>query len=183
VPDGNMLHGAEARALDRRQALRRGVLIGTAPVWTTPLVQAITISPASAQTTSPPPPTTPPTDPPGPVKEISNIQVIVRSAGVLYGLKWDGSWEAWSAAAPDANDCIRYHADGVTVVADDSVAEAFAAAVTVEVVDAYHWRIALPLPSGYELVAGYSKAGDARKVGCAPAVVSATSVDFPGGPG
>jgi hypothetical protein len=183
VPDGNVHDGPQVQALDRRQALRRGVLLGTAPVWTTPLVQAITISPASAQATSPPPSTTTPTDPPGPVKEISNIQIIVRSGGVLYGLKWDGAWEAWSASAPDANDCIRFHADAGSVVADEAVAEAFAAAVSVEVIDAFHWRIALPLPAGYELVAGYSKAGDARKVGCAPAVVSATSADFPGVPG
>lgn len=171
----------DRRAITRRQALRRGALIGTAPLWTTPLVQAVTISAASAESTSPVPTTT--TEPPQGAKEISNIQIIVHKDGVLYGLKWDGTWVAWSTAAPDANDCIRFDPEAANVTESAAVASFFQASVPVTIVDAFHWQIALPLPGGYELVAGYSKAGDARKVGCGSAVVGAGSVDFFGVPG
>jgi|SRR5829696_1389329 len=172
-----------ARVITRRHALRCGVLIGTAPVWTAPLIEAVTISAASAESTSPVPTTTTPTTSPDHVKEISNIQIIVRQDGVLYGLKWDGHWEAWSTDAPDANDCIRYFPDADDVIASSTVAAEFESLVDVDIIDAFHWQISLPLPSGYELVAGFSKGGDARKVGCSSAVITATSADFFGVPG
>src|SRR5829696_5810366 len=58
MADGGARHGSEVDSITRRQALRQGALIGTAVVWSTPLVQAVTISPAAAQSTSPPATTT-----------------------------------------------------------------------------------------------------------------------------
>jgi hypothetical protein len=188
MPDGTALDGPRERSLSRRQALRRGAVLGTAAVWTTPLVHAVTISPASAQAPSPPPTTTtssttttgPTTSTTEPIKEISNIQIVVGRDGGLYGLKWDIRWEAWSADAPDPNDCIRFFPDAALVVADRDVARQFETSVAVTIIDPYLWQIDLPLPGGYELLAGYSKAGNANDVGCASAVISDTAAMFPG---
>jgi hypothetical protein len=97
-------------------------------------------------------------------------------------LKWDGQWDAWSATAPDANDCIRFHPNGGDVVRSNAVADDFQDLVPVTIIDEFHWQIGLPLPAGYEFVAGYTKSGDARQVGCRPAEVDADSIDFFGPP-
>jgi hypothetical protein len=155
--------------ISRRDALRRGAIVGGA-VFAVPTVQVLGLSPASAQQVSGPPPTTATTLPPPPPAEcqdISNIQIVVSKGGVYYGLKWDGDWDKWSSAAPDSNDCIAYYeaATGNTVVAQGSVADTFngegpAEPVVVEKVSDCVWRLMLPLPSGYTYVEGYMKFGD-----------------------
>lgn len=42
--------------ISRREALRRGALVGGAVLWVTPVVQSVGMSPAAGQTTSPTPP-------------------------------------------------------------------------------------------------------------------------------
>jgi hypothetical protein len=50
---GNPVEPEEpSRGITRREALRRGALLGGALVWTTPIVQAIGIRPAFAQVPS-----------------------------------------------------------------------------------------------------------------------------------
>jgi hypothetical protein len=45
----------DARSMSRRQALKRGAVVGGALVWTVPAVQAITMSSAHAEAASAPP--------------------------------------------------------------------------------------------------------------------------------
>jgi hypothetical protein len=44
----------EPRGITRREALRKGALLGGALAWATPVVQVVGMKPALAQTTSPP---------------------------------------------------------------------------------------------------------------------------------
>lgn len=48
------------RGLTRREALKRGAVLGAGVIWATPVVQSLAMSPALAQTTSPVPGTTAP---------------------------------------------------------------------------------------------------------------------------
>lgn len=179
MPD-DMDQERQPGGVSRRKVLKGGAIAGGV-AWVAPTVQVLGIGSAGAQTASPPPP--PPPPPNDECKDISNIQVVVSKDGTLYGLKYDDSFEAWSSAAPDSNDCIRYYeqANGGSVVASRSVADAFNRSASVTVVNDCEWRLALPLPAGYTFVAGYVKAGNVAAAECpTAAVVGSTHVAFVG---
>lgn len=171
-----------AALVSRRRVLKGGAIAGTA-AWAVPAVQVIGLGSAHAQQASPPPPPPPPSN--GECTDISNIQIIVSSGGVLYGLKFDPGdsdpWNAWSSAAPDSNDCIRYFESSTsqTVVTDDDVAHDFNDGAQVMIIDDCEWRLNLPLPDGYEFVAGYIKSGNVSDTECPTAAApGATYVAF-----
>lgn len=72
---------ADGAGVSRRDALRKGAVVGGAVLWATPVVQGIGISPASAQQASPPP---------GPaLKAISFIVFRFRCGTQNYAVKID----------------------------------------------------------------------------------------------
>jgi hypothetical protein len=177
-------HEGQGEGLSRRKMLKGGAIAGAA-VWAVPTAQLIGMDSAHAQSASPPPP--PPPPPPDDVecKTISNIQIIVKKSGCLYGLKWDDGFERWSSAAPNSNDCIRYFESETNkkVVASGAVASVFNSKASVTIVNDCEWRLALPLPSGYVFVAGYVKAGNVSTTACPKAATpTATYVPFLGAP-
>jgi hypothetical protein len=165
---------AGVRTLNRRTALKRGAIATGAALYVVPAVQVIGLGKAHAATPSVPP-TTPPTDPPA-GGDISNIQIIVQKNGTLYGLKWDpddspDGWDAWSSAAPDSNDCIKFYEDdtGQTVQpASGGTVDAFNDNVEVQIISDTEWHIILPLPSGVTYVTGFVKSGNVTNDPCPP---------------
>jgi hypothetical protein len=110
---------------------------------------------------------------------ICNIQIVIRHNHCLYGLLYDGhKWIQWSDRAPDAVDCIRFYADHRHVEASWLLAFLFSVKVPVTKVNDSLWRIALPLPTGVELIAGWGQVGDASITGCKKALVGATAITF-----
>ena len=51
--EGGVTSGGPPEALTRRQALKRGAVLGGALAWATPVVQVVGMRPAMAQTVSP----------------------------------------------------------------------------------------------------------------------------------
>jgi hypothetical protein len=102
----------------------------------------------------------------------------VRRGNKLYGLCYDHRWQAWSAAVPDADDCIRFHLLASSVRADPLVALLFCIKVPVDVVDECTWRIEGKLPHGYKFKAGWAKAGDTSVGGCFPAQAERRLITF-----
>ena len=155
------------QSVTRRVVLKRGAAVGAAAVWMTPVVQSLAMTGAAASSVSVPPNGEPPED----GKKISNLQIIVLYNGVYYGLKWDETWNAWTSAAPDSNDCIRYYeeASGNTVLASDTLASTFNLNVDVVKISDTEWHLLLEgFPTGVTFVAGYIKAGNAETLGCQP---------------
>lgn len=162
------------REISRRSALRKGVVLGAAPLWAVPTVQALGVSRADAQTPSPGPGTSTTM---AHCRAISNIQLVVRHHGELYGLKYDGEWDPWSTEkAPDANDCIRFYADSESVRAARSVADLFRLGDYVHVVDDCLWELRLP-PDCF-FVAGWAKASVASAANCSTAQQSGDFIVF-----
>jgi LPXTG-motif cell wall-anchored protein len=73
----------DAQGINRRSLLKRGAVIGATAVWTIPVVQAVSVTPAHADTTSAPP--TARHDSPPPVVSGSNAGngSTVASGGAL----------------------------------------------------------------------------------------------------
>jgi hypothetical protein len=163
--------------IDRRTALKRGIAFGTASLWAVPTVQALGVSRANAQVPSPGPTTTTPTSTTVPTcPPIHNIQLIVRFHNKLYGLKYDQNWKAWSAQAPDHDDCIRFYVDSASVRADPVVAYLFNLGAHVTVIDECRWQVKRPADCFY--VAGWAKTGDASAANCVPAQTSGDLIIF-----
>ena len=66
------------RGLTRREALKRGAVLGAGVIWATPVVQSLAMSPAMAQTTSPVPGTTQPS--------VSNTSVGTNTTAEVEGV-------------------------------------------------------------------------------------------------
>ena len=102
----------------------------------------------------------------------------MRKHHKLYGLRYERRWQAWSAAAPDADDCIRFHLLASSVRADPIVALVFRATVPVKAVDECTWRIKCGLPHGYTFVAGWAKTAGTGAAGCVPAEADRRHITF-----
>jgi hypothetical protein len=83
---------AHGTPLTRREALRRGAIIGGSLLWTTPALQTIRMSHAHAQRPSPP----------RDVHDISYIAMNVTCNGSPFFIKWEagGGFEDDPGAAP-----------------------------------------------------------------------------------
>ena len=98
------------RGLSRRDALKRGALVGGAVLWTVPAIQTITMTAAHAAT-------------PSAVGTLpSDLQILVQFVGLgaaptgvlvgqCYGLKYDVASKSWGipptrTAEPSANRCL-----------------------------------------------------------------------------
>jgi LPXTG-motif cell wall-anchored protein len=77
-----------ADGIDRRALLKRGAVIGATAAWTIPIVQAISVTPAHADTTSAPPTKT--ADVP-PVQGGLRPSSTTRSSGGPTAIKNDGA--------------------------------------------------------------------------------------------
>jgi hypothetical protein len=172
--------GTKPSRLSRRSVLKKGAVVGGTALWVAPAVQIVGMSPASAQSSSPPPAssstttstsTTSTTEAPQ-CKDISNIQIVVKKNHKYYGLKYDPSestsWDDWSSAAPNSNDCIRYYEQeyGTRVLAEQWVADKFNESAKVKIINSCEWRLQLPLPDGFTFVQGYVKAGNVASTPC-----------------
>lgn len=86
INDGGMTATSSTDlGMSRRDALKRGALVGGAVVWATPAVQALTMTAASAQSPSPI------NQPPVTGKVPSHGIFLADVGAIRYGLKLDGS--------------------------------------------------------------------------------------------
>lgn len=167
-------HADPPRGMTRRDALRRGALLGGATVWAIPTVQAVAMSAHAGQNPSAPPFPPPPTGPVHSGKVPSHAVFILRANGKLYGFKIDVSGGASSyfgkVASPSDNAFLA--AQGYTYVSDPK--DAGWAALLGQLAghgapgsdSKGEQAIVLTLPPGATFVDGYSFDGGLQK--CTP---------------
>lgn len=73
------LEPASGSGISRREALRRGAIVGGAVVWASPVVQTIGMQKAYAQTTPA-------------VTDISFIALLLNCGGTTYRVKWESDF-------------------------------------------------------------------------------------------
>lgn len=157
---------AAEREITRRDALKKGAVAGGGALWAVPVVQAIGITPASAQVASP--------RPPGPaLKGISFIVFRFRCGTQTYAVKIDdpGATGERCGAIPGDNpgqDC------GLDAQPGDVNGGAACGLFTLQAdIDAEGdvTRVTVVLGAGCQFLSGFSKCGSAQSttMPCVPA--------------
>jgi hypothetical protein len=135
--------------ISRRDALKRGAVIGGAVLWVTPIVQNIAISPAGAQTPSPTFPSC----------SLSHFDLAVRRVGqsTVYGLLYDpGTGDFVGHNTSSDAHCLNL---GTFVMAPADVVAAFNAVEVTNSSTAFSCCLRYDIPNNFEFVAGAAKCG------------------------
>ncbi|MBW3577375.1 MAG: hypothetical protein KY462_06480 [Actinobacteria bacterium] len=142
----------------RRDAIRRAAALGAVAVWAAPAVQRLGQVAAFAQSplpTPPPPPEVQPTGFP------SNVQLVARYQGALYGFKFDegdGGWDRHPDSTDQAKQCLAHRS--WSAPSDEQIALWNANATVTKSVDANGSGVyTVTIPSGYNFIEGYAKCG------------------------